>query len=110
MSETNKTVKVSKNDGKFKKGQKRPANAGRKKGTPNKRSINLDEKLQELGFDVVDEYICIYNSTEDEQLKANICKEFMKYCYPQRKAVEFDSTGAGNVEIVINRKSVEVDN
>ena len=110
MPKDDKTVKVSKNDGKFKKGQKRPTNAGRKKGTPNKKSIGLDEKLKELGFNVVDEYIGIFNETEDEQLKANICKEFMKYCYPQRKAVEFDSSNGGNIEIVVNRKSVEVDN
>lgn len=85
MSE-NKTDKVTRNNGKFAAGGTRPENAGRKKGTPNKKTKELQEILG--AFNPAEKLMEIYNSTEDEQLKASICKDLLKYVYPQRKAVE----------------------
>ena len=82
----NETVKVSKNDGKFKKGQARPEGAGRKKGTPNKRTADIVERLK--GVDIVGELLEIARTTKKEDTKVTVYKELMKYVYPQRKAVE----------------------
>ena len=65
------------------KGERR---GGREKGTPNKRTKELAEILG--AFNPAEKLMEIYNSTEDEQLKASICKDLLKYVYPQRKAVE----------------------
>lgn len=86
MSNENETVKVSKNNGKFKKGSKRPEGAGRKKGTPNKRTADIVERLK--GVDIVGELLEIARTTKKEDTKVTVYKELMKYVYPQRKAVE----------------------
>lgn len=86
MSKDN-TAKVAKNSGgKFTAGTPKPENSGRKKGTPNKKTKELIEILG--SFNPAEKLMEIYNNTEDEQLKASICKDLLKYVYPQRKAVE----------------------
>lgn len=77
----------------FKKGDKKPVNGGRKKGTPNKKTKELMEILG--SFNPAEKLMEIYNSTRDAELKASICKDLMKYVYPQRKAVEI----ANDVEL-----------
>jgi len=71
---------------KFKAGDKKPENSGRKKGTPNKKTKELMEILS--SFNPAEKLIEIYNSTDNLELKAGICKDLLKYVYPQRKAVE----------------------
>ena len=83
MSEEN-TTKVEKNSGKFQKGHKKTG--GRKKGTPNKKTAQFKEILG--NFDTVTELKELYQTTDKDDLKFAICKEFLKYEYPQRKAVE----------------------
>lgn len=80
------------NKGGVKGGIKTP-NSGRKAGTPNKKTINLEAKLEEKGLDVAVEMIQLFNECEDQGLKYNILKELMKYVYPQRKAVDMELTG-----------------
>lgn len=76
--------KVEKNSGVFKSG--RTKTGGRQKGTPNKRTR---EFLEELGqFSTVKEMISLYYRTEKEDIQLQILKEFLKYEFPQRKAVE----------------------
>ena len=84
---TLKTVKVGKNNGgKFVKGEPRPAQAGRKKGTPNKKTLIF---LDDLGnFQPLKELVKLYKNTNDDNIKLTILKELLKYIYPQRKAVE----------------------
>ena len=84
---TSKTVKVGKNNGgKFVKGEPRPAKAGRKKGTPNKKTLIF---LDDLGdFQPLPELIKLYENTYDDNIKFSILKELLKYMYPQRKAME----------------------
>lgn len=85
MSET--AGKVERNSrGHFAKGSAKPKGSGRKKGTPNKKTSELKELLGD--FNSVEEMKVLYYSTDDENLKFAICKEFLKYVYPQRKAVE----------------------
>lgn len=79
--------------GKFKVGQKRPEGAGRKKGTPNKRTADIIERLE--GIDIVGELIAIAKSTDREDTRVTVYKELLKYVYPQRKAVEM----TGEIEL-----------
>lgn len=89
--------------GKFKVGEKRPANAGRKKGTPNKKTKELIEILG--AFNPAEKLVEIFNETDDKDLKASIAKELMKYVYPQRKAVEM----TGDIELPeINIKGIKI--
>lgn len=86
MSEASKVERNSR--GYFMKGSAKPIGSGRKKGTPNKKTAELKELLGD--FNSVDEMKNLYYSTDDDNLKFSICKEFLKYVYPQRKAVEMD--------------------
>ena len=89
--------------GKFKVGEKRPANAGRKKGTPNKKTKELIEILG--AFNPAEKLVEIFNETDDKDLKASIAKELMKYVYPQLKAVEM----TGDVQLPeINIKGIKI--
>jgi hypothetical protein len=99
---SDETVKVNNsNGGRFQKGQPRPANAGRKKGTPNKKTAEFKQVLGD--FDTVREMVKLFYTTEKDDLKVAICKEFLKYEYPQRKAIEL----AQEVELpVINIKGI----
>ena len=73
-------------NGAFKKGSKKIEGSGRKKGTPNKRTADIMERLK--GVDIVGELLEIARTTEKEETKVTVYKELMKYVYPQRKAVE----------------------
>ena len=73
-------------NGTFKKGRKKTEGSGRKKGTPNKRTADIMERLK--GVDIVGELLEIARTTEKEETKVTVYKELMKYVYPQRKAVE----------------------
>ena len=68
--------------------RKREKTGGRKKGTPNKKTLEFEKKLNECGFDAIEEAVCLFRNTEDDSIKANILSNFFKYLYPQRKAVE----------------------
>ena len=61
---------------------------GRAKGTPNKKTCEFKEKLG--SFDTIAELKELYYTTECEATKFAICKEFLKYEYPQRKALDLD--------------------
>ena len=89
--DSNKTVRNSK--GQFQKGVPRLANAGRKKGTLNKRTVDIMERLKDV--DIVGKLLEIANTTDKEETKVTVYKELMKYVYPQRKAVEI----ANDVEL-----------
>lgn len=77
----------------FESGKPRPQKAGRKRNTPNKRTLVLADRLAECGIDPVD----ILNGefpklTADK--KVDIAMKLMPYLYPQRKAVETTVTGS----------------
>lgn len=73
----------------FKKGDRKPENSGRKKGTKNKLNLGVEEALQARGIDCVDEMLDIAQNTKKEDIKLAVYKELLKYVYPQRKAIEF---------------------
>lgn len=87
----------------FKKGDAKPENSGRKKGTKNKNNLGVQERLEQKGINCIDEILDIARDTEDEQIRFQCYKELLKYVYPQRKAVEFTQ----DIELpVINIKGI----
>ena len=100
----NNTSKIEGNRGQFQKGKEKTG--GRQKGTPNKKTKELIEILG--SFNPAEKLIEIYNKTKDMELRANICKDLMKYVYPQRKAVEMDM-GSSGFMVTINNKAVDVE-
>jgi hypothetical protein len=97
----------------FKPGHKRPENAGRKKGTPNKLTQDLMAKCDELGVDPFEvllhfakgdwktlgyetetrlvstsEHGDIYENTITPELRAKAAKDACEYLFPKRKAIE----------------------
>jgi hypothetical protein len=84
----------------FQKG--RIKTGGRTKGTPNKKTSEFAELVKEFG--TVEKMIKLYNRTSKEEIKLAILKEFLKYQYPQRKAVDVK---ADNIELpVINIEGI----
>lgn len=65
--------------------------SGRKKGTPNKKTANLKELIEEnyQGFDPIIELIAISKREKlPVDLKVSILKSVAEYVYPKRKAIE----------------------
>lgn len=86
MSDETKVERSS--SGYFVKGHKKTG--GRKKGTPNKKTAEFKQLLAD--FNTIGEMKELFYKTEDDNLKFQICREFLKYVYPQRKAIEMDVT------------------
>ena len=92
----------------FKVGQKRPANAGRKKGTPNKDTLKVIEILEREKCDPI-EFLCWVVNARVDKLKdapkiedrISAAKELASYVYPKRKAIEH-SVDEGTIEKVIS--------
>lgn len=64
---------------------------GRTKGTPNKKTANLKELIEEKyqGFDPIIELIAISRQENlSVDLKVNVLKSVAEYVYPKRKAIE----------------------
>lgn len=97
---------------KFKPGDPRPVNSGRKKGTPNRRSFNAQELAERLGVDPLEVLLHATNNnwqalgydsgiqtklvgenavTEDTipiTVRITAAKEAAQYLYSKRRAVE----------------------
>ena len=80
---------------------------GRKRGVPNRRTLELTEQLAELDFDPVAALVKIAKDpATSTELQIRCITEIMPYCFPRRKAVEH--TGLGDVNVVnmsINAKA-----
>jgi hypothetical protein len=62
---------------------------GRQKGTPNKRTIAVAEKLEELGCDPIEGMAKIAMDKNTElSFRAQMYKELAQYVAPKRKAIE----------------------
>jgi len=84
-------------------GGRRPG-AGRKKGTKNRRTVELEHLLAERfpGYDPVVAMAEMANDDSlDDSLRASCHKEVAKYCRPQLKAIEHSTTGGG-IELTWN--------
>lgn len=73
--------------GQFKPGQQKPAGSGRKRGAPNKRTLDLESTLARHGLDVVGKIAEILPSLPAEK-QADVLIDMMSYLFPKRRAVE----------------------
>src|SRR4051812_16662780 len=72
----------------FKKGQKKPASSGRKKGTVNKRTLlRVEETLLELGMNPIEEIIELMTKLKAAQ-RIEIWLELYKFLEAPRRASE----------------------
>jgi hypothetical protein len=72
---------------------------GRQKGTPNKRTADLAERLEALGCDPVGELASLaMDPATEPALKARCYIDLLAYLYPKRKAVEV--SGAENPIVI----------
>ncbi len=70
---------------------------GRAKGTPNKRTVEVKQILEQQGCDPIEGMIRIAENTElDITIRLSAYKELAQYVYPKRKAVEH----SGGVELI----------
>jgi hypothetical protein len=91
----------------FVKGMKRPPGAGRKKGTPNKRTLEVLAVLEEENCDPI-RYLARVATGQEEANMARFmaAKELLQYAAPKLKAVEH----SGNIDSEItDAKGVDMD-
>lgn len=83
-----------------------PKTGGRKKGTPNKRTRSIEEKLEALGCDPIAGMAAIANNENNSQeLRLSAYKEVAQYVAPKRRAVEHSGPDGG--QLVINISGVD---
>lgn len=71
----------------FKKGEPRPANAGRKKGTPDKKSLLVREVLENHSINLAEQIVVrLPKLTSLEQVRALI--QLLPYVYPKLTSVQ----------------------
>ena len=71
---------------------------GRVAGTPNKRTVELIERLDALGCDPLEGLARIAaDPATDTALRARVYADLLPYLYPKRKAVELSGPDGGAV-------------
>lgn len=82
----------------FQKGK--PKSGGRKKGTPNRRTVEVQEKLAALNCDPVEGMARIaLDDKNPPELRLRAYAELAPYVYPKRKAVEVSGEGRGPINM-----------
>jgi hypothetical protein len=81
---------------------------GRKKGTPNKKTLGLQEALESHGLDVIARLAEILPDLAPEK-RVDVLVDLMGYLYPKRKAVEQQIVVDAKVEATtqLNKKTDE---
>lgn len=68
-----------------------PKTGGRKKGTPNKNSVQMTEVLDNFGYNPVERLLEKYDKLSfSEQAKIDL--KFIEFLYPRKKSVDVDIT------------------
>jgi len=81
---------------------KKVKTGGRKKGTPNKRTKEIIDKLDDLGCDpIIGMAKIAMDETQDIALRGNMFKELAQYIAPKRKAIEHSSDVENPMQIVL---------
>jgi hypothetical protein len=79
-----------------------PKTGGRRRGTPNKTSQALIDKLEALGCDPIEGLAKIaLDPTITAELKVRCFLELAQYIYPKRKAVDVSTGEDRNIEVSI---------
>ena len=78
----------------------RPKTGGRTRGTPNRRTVDIQEKLAAMGCDPIAGMAAIAtDEKQDIALRAAMYKELAQYVAPKRKAVEM--SGVDGAELTL---------
>src|SRR3974377_682221 len=89
----------------------RPKSGGRKRGTPNRRTADIQEKLAAMGCDPIAGMAAIaMDEKQDIGLRAQMFKELAQYIAPKRKSVEMSGADGGELtlaELVLNSYELE---
>lgn len=84
--------------------------SGRKLGTPNKNTMDLMAKCEEMGVDVFAELLKYLIHPCDEVIRLKAIDIAAKYLYPTRKAIEIEGK-IEHIEVIIHdytaRKVIE---
>lgn len=64
-----------------------PKSGGRKKGTPNWKTQDLEETLHRLGVNVPEQIVALLPELPPEK-RVSVLMDFMAFLYPKRKAIE----------------------
>ena len=74
---------------------------GRKAGTPNKRTLDVIERLDQLGCDPIEGMAKIALDPQNAvELRARMFSDLAQYVAPKRRAVDHSATvGTGNITI-----------
>jgi hypothetical protein len=90
-----------------------PKYGGRKKGTPNKATQSIQQRLDDLGCDPIEGMVKIANealSSADFQLAGNMYKELAQYVAPKRKSIEHTGPDGDALQLVTRVELVPLDN
>ena len=83
----------------------RPKTGGRKRGTPNKRTQAIIDKLAALGCDPIEGMACLALDEENSaELRGRMFSELAQYIAPKRKAIEHSGEAIEAVKFVMNFK------
>lgn len=93
------------NNGLFKKGNPRPPGAGRRAGTPNKRTQTVIEIVEASGKNPIAVILDLLDHS-DPNIKLSAAKAVCEYIYPKRKHLDIDASTAS---VVIPHQTVTDD-
>jgi hypothetical protein len=82
----------------------RKKTGGRKKGVPNKTSVIVRDRLEELDCDPIEQLVIIAKEakeSKDLQLAATVYKELAQYIAPKLKSMELTKTGETSEALTI---------
>lgn len=85
-----------------------PKSGGRKKGTPNKNRLKIQDELERFNFNVVEEAIKLFQENDDINVKLKIIDLLSRHSLPTPKPVDLE-TGSSDQVIEIKYEKFEKD-
>ena len=79
-----------------------PKTGGRKSGTPNKRTLDLAQKLEALGCDPIEGLARIaMEPTTAPELKVRCYAELAQYVHAKRKAIALEPAPSDDMRVIV---------
>src|SRR5271157_5666474 len=79
-----------------------PKTGGRERGTPNKRTLDLAQKLEALGCDPIAGLAEIALAPETApELKVRCYAELAQYVHAKRKAIALESAASDDIRLIV---------
>lgn len=82
-----------------------PKTGGRMKGTPNKKSVDIQQQLEDLGCNPIEQMALLAKKAQEEgdnALAGQMLKELAQYVAPKRKSVEMTN------DVTVDLPAIEV--